>query len=177
MNEHAVSRISRDTFGVSPVIAIILMVAVTIVLAGVLWLWVDSFTPRMSKKGPPNPIFAEICGRDDNNDFVIRITDTGKNDYNIDVISLRFSLLDDDHRKVNRDTSLVRDVYCTPIGDDMNVSYRDNDYDAILSVGDRFIIRSAEHVEDDGNLSPGPARKGYTFELYCMGIRILEIAL
>jgi flagellin-like protein len=42
--------ISEDKFGVSPVIAVILMVAITVVLAGVLYVWVTSLSEPSSNK-------------------------------------------------------------------------------------------------------------------------------
>ena len=43
--ENIIARIRKDDVAVSPVIAVILMVAITVVLAGVLYAWVSSINP------------------------------------------------------------------------------------------------------------------------------------
>ena len=46
------ARIRKDVIGVSPVIAVILMVAITVVLAGVLYVWVTGLSDLDEKKAP-----------------------------------------------------------------------------------------------------------------------------
>jgi flagellin-like protein len=54
MEDNTMKRVSirKDVMGVSPVIAVILMVAITVVLAGVLYVWVTGLSDLDEKKAP-----------------------------------------------------------------------------------------------------------------------------
>jgi len=92
----------------------------------------------------------------------------------VSVAQLRFTLYDVHRRDVTGNHTLVTEVYGKPIDDDTFISFRDGDCDAFLSVGDRFVIKSVDHVDDDGTLSPGYAQPGYTFELRTGSSQVLE---
>jgi len=149
---------------VSPVIAIILMVAITIVLAGVLWLWVSGLVST----GKDEPLYkgfeTEWVERDRHCDYVLLIKQVdSKNELSVE--DLRFTLYGGDRTDMTGGQHKVTTVYGKPIDDHTLVSFRDGDHDGMLSVGDRFIIKSAEHVDDDGTLSPGYSCWSYSFEL------------
>ena len=112
-----------------------------------------------------NPLSQTEWGeRTNNEDYVLLIRQVdGKN--KLSVVQLRFTLYDADRRDVTGNHTLVTEVYGKPIDDDTLISFSDGDCDGMLSVGDRFIIKSVDHVDDDGTLSPGYAQPGYTFEL------------
>jgi len=156
----------RDREAVSPVIAIILMVAITIVLAGVLWLWVSGLVDT----GKGDTTFDGIVDvvpdtRTVNKDYVLKVeTVTSRND--ISVEDLRFTLFSADRRDMSNGQHRVSNVYGKPIDDQTFISFRDGDHDGKLSIGDRFVIKSFEHVDDDGSTdSPGFAEPGFFFEL------------
>ena len=162
-----------DEDAVSPVIAIILMVAITIVLAGVLWLWVSGLVAT----GKDEPLYkgfqTEWGERTGNEDYVLLIRQVdGKNELSVE--DLRFTLYGSDKSDMTGGQHRVTAVYGKPIDDETLISFRDGDHDGMLSVGDRFIIKSAEHVDDDGTLSPGYAQPGFTFELRAQNSQIIE---
>lgn len=175
MTELRGKKITKDRGGVSPVIAIILMVAITIVLAGVLWLWVASLV--VTDKDPIDPVMAKYDGRNEQNDFVLVLTKADGPKGRMSVNALRFKLLDGNKVDRSGGQHRVNNVYGKPIDDQTVVSFRDGDHNGELSVGDRFIIKSRDHVDADGTSSPGEAVAGYTFELYSSGQLILEMEL
>lgn len=68
----------------------------------------------------------------------------------------------------------MTDVYGKPIDDETLVSFREANCDAMLTVGDRFVIKSVEHIDDDGTASPGYAQAGFTFELWAWNSQLFE---
>jgi len=64
-----------DEEGVSPVIAVILMVAITVVLAAVLYVWASSFL----EQGEAAPIVQIDCTEDSNGDYQCRVIKISKN--------------------------------------------------------------------------------------------------
>ncbi len=155
----------RDREAVSPVIAIILMVAITIVLAGVLWLWVSGLVDTGKEDGVGGIVNVEPDTRTVNKDYVLKVeTLTAENDLSVE--DLRFTLFSSDRRDMSNGQHRVSNVYGKPIDDQTFISFRDGDHDGKLSIGDRFVIKSFEHVDDDGSTdSPGFAEPGFFFEL------------
>jgi len=157
---------------VSPVIAVILMVAITVVLAGVLWIWVASMVPL--NKEADVIVMGEFQGRNRNNDYVYVIT-KAPSDEKLGVNNIRFYLLAPDRTDQTNGQHSVANVYGKTISDQTFVSFQDGDFDGSVSIGDRFTIKSKEHVDDDGSSdSPGFADEGYTFELRLWDAVILE---
>ena len=154
-----------DREAVSPVIAIILMVAITIVLAGVLWLWVSGLVDTGKEDGVGGIVNVEPDTRTVNKDYVLKVeTLTAENDLSVE--DLRFTLFSSDRRDMSNGQHRVSNVYGKPIDDQTFISFRDGDHDGKLSIGDRFVIKSFEHVDDDGSTdSPGFAEPGFFFEL------------
>ena len=155
----------RDRDAVSPVIAIILMVAITIVLAGVLWLWVSGLVDTGKEDSVGGIVNVEPDTRTVNKDYVLKVeTITGENDLSVE--DLRFTLFSSDRRDMSNGQHRVSNVYGKPIDDQTFISFRDGDHNGKLSIGDRFVIKSFEHMDDDGSTdSPGFAEPGYYFEL------------
>ena len=60
--------LKKNDLGVSPVIAVILMVAITVVLAGVVFLWAQSFTDEAG--GDVDTINVKVKGFDDVTDYI-----------------------------------------------------------------------------------------------------------
>jgi flagellin-like protein len=79
--------IRKDDEAVSPVIAVILMVAITVVLAGVLYVWVNGITPP---ENPNSPISARISEKADY--WELEIIKTGSGGLNIE--DAKFQLID-----------------------------------------------------------------------------------
>jgi len=103
--------------------------------------------------------------RTENKDYVLKVdTVTSENDLTVE--DLRFTLFSADRRDMSNGVHEVVNVYGKPINDKNFISFRDGDHDGKLSIGDRFIIKSFEHVDDDGSTdSPGFAEPGFFFEL------------
>ena len=83
----------------------------------------------------------------------------------LSVDNLTFTVYDLNAKDITNGHRKVSDVYEKPIDDDNNFSFSDRDHDGYLSSGDRFILKSVDHEDDDGKLSPGPMEKGFVFEL------------
>lgn len=81
--------------------------------------------------------------------------------------NVTFTVYDIDVRVIPDGSHRLSDVYEKPIDDDNNYSFNDRDDDGYLSMGDFFILKSRDHVKDDGKLSPGPVEEGFMFELRC----------
>ncbi len=161
-------RFGKDDDAVSPVIAIILMVAITIVLAGVLWLWVSGLVATGKEETLYKGFQTEWIEKTTNNDYQLLVKGVdGKNELSVE--DLRFTLYGLDKSDQTNGQHKVTNVYGKPIDDQTFISFRDGDHDGMLSIGDRFIIKSYEHVKDDGT-EPEPdfqgnAKEGFIFEL------------
>ena len=167
-------RLSGNRIAVSPVIAIILMVAITIVLAGVLWLWVATLidTPKDIDVG--DGVMVEFTGMNKNNDYVYRVKKVPSKE-TMTVTNIRFELLD--RNKVDRSNGQhnLENIYGKPIDDRTFISFRDGDHDGLITIGDRILIKGADHIDDDGSGdSPGYAEGGYTFILKYRSKLVLE---
>ena len=90
----------KDDEGVSPVIAVILMVAITVVLAGVLYVWVSQF----STGGGGGAVKISSLKTEKNVAFVITISSVSGGTLNLD--DAEFQITDEDGRlKYQLDTS------------------------------------------------------------------------
>jgi len=167
----------KDDDAVSPVIAIILMVAITIVLAGVLWLWVSGLVATGKEETLYKGFQSEWIEKTDNKDYqlLIKAVD-GKNELSVE--DLRFTLYALDKSDQTGGQHKVTNVYGKPISDQTFISFHDGDHDGMLSIGDRFILKSFEHVNDDGTVPEGDlqgkAKEGFTFELRAGKTQLFE---
>ena len=67
-------RIEKNDEGVSPVIAVILMVAITVVLAAVLYVWAASFL----EQGESAPIGTFYTTKDSQNNYFVEVIKVSK---------------------------------------------------------------------------------------------------
>jgi flagellin-like protein len=142
----------KNEEAVSPVIAVILMVAITVVLAAVLYTWALSFI-RSDKQTPTVGAVYQPFG---NNDFAITIEKVDPDA--VSVISVNYILLDDASRAVPGVQGSVKDVYGLNFDDQYtNVSFQDNDRDGKISAGDVFLIKNV--------INGGQASAGYSLLL------------
>ena len=101
----------------------------------------------------------------DNKDYELHIIQVDTKNL-ITVDQIFFTLYSPDRRDMSNGQHSVIDVYEKPIDDQNFFSFLDGDHDGMLSIGDRFIIKSTEHVDDDGSKdSPGLAEAGFFFEV------------
>jgi len=174
-------RIVKNDEGVSPVIAVILMVAITVVLAAVLYVWAASFL----EQGESAPIATFFVQEDSNGVFHVDVIKVSKQE---DLAGFSFYLKDqtgstyvgqghgfgevamqivggeehgidtayggEDQQLQNR-----RDNISADDGTDYPVSFNDNDRDGKLSAGDQFMVYG------NGNAANGPAADNWRLDI------------
>ena len=172
-------RIEKNDEGVSPVIAVILMVAITVVLAAVLYVWAASFL----EQGDSAPIATFFVSQDSSDIYHVEVIKVSKQE---DLAGFSFFLKDgtgstfvggdgfgeiamqisggkeagiditydgDDEVLQNRATNVTNDD-----GTDFPVHFSDNDRDGKLSSGDQFLVYGL-------NGDPGPAEDGWKLDI------------
>lgn len=152
----------KNKEAISPVIGVILMVAITVILAAVVYLWVVSFMP--TTKGTPT-----VSGGTSAFDkgFTVNIVSvTGGGIYSISVEGLKYILRGADG--TIKDSGSVADIYGTysTVGTKEGVKFQDNSYDigtspGAMAAGDTFYIKDTNNN--------GVASLGNTFELIHTG--------
>ena len=169
-------RIEKNDEGVSPVIAVILMVAITVVLAAVLYVWAASFL----EQGESAPIATFFVSQDSANVYHVEVIKVSKQE---DLLGFSFFLKDgsgstfvggngfgevamqfqggeemgidmtysgDDEALESRATNVTNDN-----GSKFPVHFSDNDRDGKLSSGDQFLVYG----------DPGPATDGWRLDV------------
>ncbi len=173
-NNEKGNRRKKDEEGVSPVIAIILMVAITIVLAGVLWLWVSGLVDTQ-KSNDIEYVDTAWEGPTLQNDYQLIIENVKDKEFSVE--DLEFSLMDGNKVDKSMGQHKVTAIYGKSIDNETIVSFHDGDHDGYLSTGDRFIIKSEDHDNYDGTPDPGEARAGYYFALKTKDNELFEVQI
>lgn len=132
-------RIVNDEQAVSPVIAVILMVAITVVLAAVLYVWASSFLGGTTKNAPTGSMIASSDGVGDWTISIVKISPQ------VSVNSVHWYLLDEQGN--TKTEALVSDIYGYYEGQGKAVVFVDNDFNGKLSPGDKFSV----HPGEDGS--------------------------
>ncbi len=175
-------RIVENDEGVSPVIAVILMVAITVVLAAVLYVWAASFL----EQGESAPIATFFVQEGSDGIYHVDVIKVSKQE---NLAAFSFYLKDEtgstyvgqghgfgevamqiiggeehgidtaypddgDPQLVNR-----RDNISADDGFDYPVSFNDNDRDGKLSAGDQFMVYG------NGNSANGPATDNWRLDI------------
>ena len=174
-------RIVKNDEGVSPVIAVILMVAITVVLAAVLYVWAASFL----EQGESAPIATFFVQEGSDGIYHVDVIKVSKQE---DLAGFSFYLKDetgstyvggghgfgeiamqivggeehgidmayggDDEQLQNRATNVSNDD-----GSEYPVHFNDNDRDEKLSAGDQFMVHGT------GTTSNGPAADGWRLDI------------
>lgn len=120
---------------VSPVIAVILMVAITVVLAAVLYVWASSFL-GVSKQTPQGALSASKV---DEQTWTIQIV---KMNPTVSVNSVDYFLLNTQGN--TESTGTVADIYGYYLGNGKGIVFADNDFNGKLSPGDMFTLHAGE---------------------------------
>jgi len=129
-------RIVKDEQAVSPVIAVILMVAITVVLAAVLYVWAMSFLETTEKNAPTGSLMASEDGSGVWTVNIVKISPAPS------INSVHWYLLD-----VQGNTAVdgvVSDIYGFKSGEGKGIIFVDNDYNGELSPGDKFEVYPGE---------------------------------
>ena len=163
-------RIEQDNEGVSPVIAVILMVAITVVLAAVLYVWAASFL----EQGDTSPFAQFTSSKNSGGDYYVTVVKVSTK-YDLEAFSYflkdstgttsefgEIAMQNLSGNVVGIDVSYDRtcDESCDDDlqtrsdavdGDDgaiYAVTFNDNDRDGKLSAGDKFTARGSGHSYD-----------------------------
>ncbi len=174
-------RIEQDNEGVSPVIAVILMVAITVVLAAVLYVWAASFL----EQGDTSPFAQFTSSKNSGGDYYVTVVKVSTK-YDLEAFSYflkdstgttnefgEIAMQNLSGNVVGIDVSYDRtcDESCDDDlqtrsdavdGDDgaiYAVTFNDNDNDGKLSAGDKFVARG------QGSASNGPANDDWFLEV------------
>ena len=140
-------RFTESKSAVSPVIAVIIMVAITIVLAAVLYTWSCNFS-RNDKQTPTVGAVYQPFGENNSAVHIEKVDPDA-----VSVISVNYILLDERGTAVPGVQGSVKDIYWKDTDfEQSNVSFYDNDLDGKISAGDVFIIVSKEN---GGQAEPG----------------------
>ena len=173
-------RIVKDDEGVSPVIAVILMVAITVVLAAVLYVWAASFL----EQGESAPIATFFVEESSSGVYHVEVIKVSKQE---DLAGFSYFLKDDsgstfvggngfgeiamqivggqehgiDTSYTGDDTQLASrsDNVSADDGTDYPVHFSDNDRDDKLSAGDQFMVYGM------GNSANGPAADNWKLDI------------
>ena len=170
-------RIEKNDEGVSPVIAVILMVAITVVLAAVLYVWAASFL----EQGESAPIATFFVSQDSANVYHVEVIKVSKQE---DLLGFSYFLKDgsgstfvggngfgevamqfqggeemgidmaysgDDEALESRATNISNDD-----GSEFPVKFSDNDQDGLLSSGDTFLVYGPD---------TGPVQDGWKLDI------------
>ena len=174
-------RVVKNDEGVSPVIAVILMVAITVVLAAVLYVWAASFL----EQGESAPIATFFVQEGSDGIYHVDVIKVSKQE---DLAGFSFYLKDDtgstyvgaghgfgevamqivggeehgidtayqggDEQLESRATNVSNDD-----GTEYPVHFNDNDRDGKLSAGDQFMVYGS------GNAADGPASDNWRLDI------------
>ena len=150
--------INKDEEAVSPVIAVILMVAITVVMAAVLYAWLGGIIGGSPKSPPTGSMMVENDGSDVWKVSVIKMSPT------VSITSVHWYLLD--YTDVTKVEGMVSDVYGYKEGEGKAVIYIDNDFDAKVSAGDKFVFYPGEGESNSSySLADVPSLNDYSFRL------------
>ncbi len=128
-------RIYRDEQAVSPVIAVILMVAITVVLAAVLYVWAASFLQE-EKSTPNGALSADKTG---SNVYAVTVITINPQ---VSVNSVEYFLLDVSGN--TKETGEVSEIYGYYPGQGKGIIFMDNDFNGKISPGDKFEVHPDE---------------------------------
>lgn len=138
---------------ISPIIAVVLMVSITVVLVVIFYMSTSTCFVRSDKQIPTVGAYSE---KNENGNFTITIEKVDPD--SVSILSVNYILLDEGGRAVPGEQGGVKDIYgLNPKFSHTNITFLDNDRDTKVSSGDTFLICNT------GN--GGPASSGYSLLL------------
>ena len=144
-------RFVNNEEAVSPVIAVILMVAITVVMAAVLYAWVSGW--RLQPKNSPT---GSMMASNDGVTWDVQII---KMNPQASINSVHWYLMD--IQGLTKAEGVVTDIYGYKQGGGKSVIYIDNDYNAKVSPGDVFRF----YAGDEGSLADISSLDDFSFRL------------
>ncbi|MDP6846929.1 MAG: type IV pilin N-terminal domain-containing protein [Candidatus Poseidoniia archaeon] len=171
-------RIEQDNEGVSPVIAVILMVAITVVLAAVLYVWAASFL----EQGDTSPFAQFTSTKNSSGDYYVTVVkvstkydleafsyflkdstgttnefgEIAMQNLSGDVVGIDISYGDKCGDVCDGDLLTRAAAVDDDDGSNYTLEFRDNDQDGNLSSGDQFSVRG------QGPSTSGPAKEDWS---------------
>ena len=119
----------------------------------------DSYSPNLFV------IDFKIGNKTENNDYVVVINKSNPlKECSID--NVEFCLYDLNSKDISNGEHLVSNIVGKSIDNETFIVFWDKDGNRQLSRNDFFIIKSKDHIDDDGFPSPGYAETGCSFEIY-----------
>ena len=136
-------RYSRDNSGVSPVIATILLVAITIVLVGILFIWVMAIVETPKEEAPNVNIALSTESDGEETYFKILITEI---DDNPTLNNVKYRVYNNDGNSLEEgraDSEVYGNMaHMATYNDELlGVGFSDSNADGRLSVGDYFLVK------------------------------------
>ena len=143
MLAHYMARLRNDDEAVSPVIATVLLLAITVMLSGMVFVLMQGALQTTEKAPPQMTVSVRSL---DNGYHVIRVTSL---DQTLDPGRISFSLQEDGSNGNGSFNGYVNDaeVYSV-IGS--NISFHDRDASYSISAGDYFVVHSEAIGSDEG---------------------------
>ena len=174
-------RIVKNDEGVSPVIAVILMVAITVVLAAVLYVWAASFLEQ-GESAPIATFFVQegsdgiyhvdvikVSKQEDLAGFSFYLKDEtgstyvggghGFGEIAMQIVGGEEHGIDTAYNGGDEQLENRRDNVSADDGEEFPVSFNDNDRDGKLSAGDQFMVYG------NGNAANGPAADNWRLDI------------
>jgi len=174
-------RIVKNDDGVSPVNAVILMVAITVVLAAVLYVWAASFLEQ-GESAPIATFFVQegsdgiyhvdvikVSKQEDLAGFSFYLKDStgstyvgaghGFGEVAMQIVGGEEHGIDTAYDGGDQQLENRRDNISADDGTDYPVSFNDNDRDGKLSAGDQFMVYG------NGNAANGPAEDNWRLDI------------
>ncbi len=138
-----------------------IVLVITVVLFSFLWLWVSE---NHEGTGIYHSIYTKLGNRTENNDYTVLIIETEPHK-ECPIEDARFTLFSADRRDMSNGQHQVSEITNKSIDNETFIVFQDNDGNGNISMGDFFIIKSIDHIDNDGNPSPGYAEPGMYFEI------------
>ena len=123
----------KNKEAVSPVIGVILMVAITVILAAVIYVWVSGFIGGGAKQAP---VMGATCSGSSGT-YTYRVT-IQQSTPSISVKGVNYYIMTGDDVVVA--DGIVADIYSKNVG---GIKFHDNNVDGRISVNDMFLIESS----------------------------------
>ncbi len=135
--------IYRERSGVSPVIATILLVAITIVLVGILFMWVTSIVPTTGKNAPDMNVALSTETDGEETYFKILVTDIDDEPTLNNIQYTVYGANGDEIETATADSEAYGNLAHLAVKNDelLGVGFADNDADGRLGVGDYFYVK------------------------------------
>lgn len=136
-------RLSRRNEGVSPIIATILLVAISLVLIGMIFIWVTQMIQVPKEAAPEMSIAISVENDEESTVFKILVRDI---DEEPTLNNIEYKVYDKGGNLIERmraDSAVYGNLAHMATHEDelLGVGFSDNDADGRLSVGDYFLVQ------------------------------------